>query len=293
VAARSMAKINIQMSLLNVPCQIFKATEDGNEFSLHQFSPAGNRIRYRRVDEVTGEEVPKDQIRKGCEVNGQVVMLDQDDQQALESLVPATTSWEIVAFVAASEINPLALSGDSYHIAPQPRVAGAEKAYVALAGAIRRSGKLAVTSMAMRGRVRPVVIGVSEDGVMIAQAVLYPKQLRQAPVVPSAIVTDLEASMMDDLVLMLSADHLDLPERDDYNTALTEVIVAKLESKPLPTQIAPPSAPASDLAAVLAASMASVKALPDTAPKGDPRSQCRGVVLNRVWVQSPELDRRS
>ena len=64
-----------------------------------------------------------------------------------------------MAFIPAAEINPLALSGDSYHLAPQKLpgrnggyMPGADKAYAALAGAIRRSGKLAVTSRASRGR---------------------------------------------------------------------------------------------------------------------------------------------
>jgi hypothetical protein len=37
-----------------------------------------------------------------------------------------------------------------------------------------------------------------------------------------------------------------------YNAALTEVIVAKLESKPVPTKVLPKAGPVSDLAALLA-----------------------------------------
>lgn len=287
MAARSMAKVSITLGLLKVPVNVYKATEDGREFSLHQYSAAGNRIAQKRVDSVTGEEIPYADIVKGTEVNGQVVLIDQDDQAALEGLVPSSAAWDIVAFVPASEINPLALSGDSYHLAPQKlpgrnggHMPGAEKAYVALAGAIRRSGKLAVTSMAMRGRVRPVVIGANEEGVLVAQAILYPNQLRQAPEVPQALVNEIEAAMMDYLVGALSADHLDISEQDDYNTALTEVIAAKLAAKPIPTKVSTEAAPVTDLAALLSASLANVKANPVKLVPAGNTGERRGVLLN-------------
>jgi DNA end-binding protein Ku len=288
VAARSMAKVSITLGLLTVPVSLFKATESGKDFELHQYDrESGSRIRYVKTRESDGQVVDADSIVKGTEVNGQVVLLDQDDQAALEALVPASAQWDIVAFVPASEINPLALSGDSYHLAPQKApgrdggyLPGAEKAYVALAGAIRRSGKLAVTAMAMRGRVRPVVIGADEQGVLVAQAILYPAQLRQAPVVPQALVSEIEAALVDDLVGMMSADHLDVAERDDYDVALSEVITAKLAGKCAPAAVPAQSAPVTDLAALLSASLQNVQANPPTMVQASGRGERRGVLLN-------------
>jgi DNA end-binding protein Ku len=133
--ARPMGRVSLTLGLLTAPVSIMKATETGRVFELHQYSPAGNRIRYRRVDEVTGEEIANEEIRRGTEVDGVPVILDEADQAALDTMVTASKEWAIECFVPATAVSPLSLDGDAYHLVPDPKIPGSAKVYAAISGA--------------------------------------------------------------------------------------------------------------------------------------------------------------
>jgi len=50
-----------------------------NETGLSQFSPSGNPIGYKKVDKVTGDEVPSDQILRGKKVGDTVITFTEDE----------------------------------------------------------------------------------------------------------------------------------------------------------------------------------------------------------------------
>jgi Ku protein len=69
MAPRAYWKGYLRLSLVSYPISLFPATSEREKVSFHQInSKTGNRIRYRKVDEGTGEEVPADQIISGYEV---------------------------------------------------------------------------------------------------------------------------------------------------------------------------------------------------------------------------------
>ena len=85
------------------------------------------RIKYRKVSEDTGEEVPAEHIVKGFEISkGRYVMVDPDE---LEPFVPAATKTiEVNEFVELGPIDPVFFESSYYSRRPQPeavRVAGA------------------------------------------------------------------------------------------------------------------------------------------------------------------------
>jgi len=63
-----------------VPVELYSATE-AHEPAFHQFEEGtSDRIRYRRVNERTGDEVDYSDIAKGADVGGgNYVVLDQDE----------------------------------------------------------------------------------------------------------------------------------------------------------------------------------------------------------------------
>src|SRR5688572_18254823 len=104
--SRPIWKGSIDFGLVNIPVNLHSAqTSSRLDFDLldkRDFS----RVRYRRVNEKTGREVPWDQIIKGYEYEkGEYVALT--DKDFAEANVEATQSIEIIAFVDAADISPL------------------------------------------------------------------------------------------------------------------------------------------------------------------------------------------
>ena len=75
-----------------------------------------SRIRYQKVSDETGEEVPDEHIVKGYEVSkGRYVVVDPDE---LEPFIPAATKTvDLEEFVDLDEIDPVYFDS-AYYVAP-------------------------------------------------------------------------------------------------------------------------------------------------------------------------------
>ena len=103
-----------------------------------------SRIRYRKVSEETGEEVPSEHIVKGYDLGGGSYVLVTDED--LAPLQP-TKSKEIdlETFVPESEVNPMMFDA-SYLVLPDKNV----KPYALLADAMAGSGRVGIGRFVMR-----------------------------------------------------------------------------------------------------------------------------------------------
>ncbi|HEY3201734.1 MAG TPA: Ku protein, partial [Actinomycetes bacterium] len=70
----------ISFGLVTIPIRLYAATEERG-VSLHQVHAAdGGRIRYRRICELDGEEVPYRDIAKGYQLpDGDTIVLTDED----------------------------------------------------------------------------------------------------------------------------------------------------------------------------------------------------------------------
>jgi DNA end-binding protein Ku len=97
----------LRLSLVSCPISLFPATSEREKVSFHQInSKTGNRIRYRKVDEGTGEEVPADQIINGYEV-GKREYIEITDEELEAIALESTRTIEIDEFVPCKEIDEL------------------------------------------------------------------------------------------------------------------------------------------------------------------------------------------
>src|SRR5215471_16163376 len=137
-AGRPIWKGTINFGLVNIPVALYSAETDGSiDFDLLDRRDFA-RIRYRRVNEKTGREVPWSEIIKGYEYKkGQYVALT--DQDFVNANVKATQSIDIVAFVDASEISPIYFDKPYYL---EPLKAG-RRAYALLREVMEKTGKVA------------------------------------------------------------------------------------------------------------------------------------------------------
>src|SRR5436190_639977 len=137
--ARAIWTGAISFGLVNVPVKLYSATSP-KTVRFHQLSSkTGARIRQKRVDPSTGDEVPFEDIVKGFELTpDRYVLIEPEELEALDP--KATKTIDIEEFVNLDEIDPIYYD-HSYYLAP---TAGGAKAYRLLLDAMRESGKVAI-----------------------------------------------------------------------------------------------------------------------------------------------------
>jgi DNA end-binding protein Ku len=148
VAARAYWQGQIRLALVSIPVEIYSATKSGAAVSFKQIhEPSGQPIHYDKV--VTGVgPVDADEIMKGYEVEkGEYVLLDQDEIDAVK--LESKKTLELTQFVDASEIDVLYYE-KPYFVVPADDLA--EEAFIVLREALRRTKKVGLGQLAMRGR---------------------------------------------------------------------------------------------------------------------------------------------
>src|SRR6516225_1453731 len=144
--ARPVWSGSVSFGLVNVPVKLYGATES-HRVGFHEFEQGtGQRIRYKRVAEKSGREVPWKKIERGFEVRkGQYVVLTDDELAA--AAPEKTRSIEIEQFVALEEIDPVAWD-QTYYVVPDG--AAAAKAYALLRDAMAARHRVAIGRFVMR-----------------------------------------------------------------------------------------------------------------------------------------------
>lgn len=145
--ARPIWQGAISFGLVHVPVTLHSLTKN---FDL-QFKLLDGRtkstIRYERVNEETGEEVPWDQIVKAYQYEkNSYVILEEDDFK--KAAVEASKLIEIQNFVLRAEIADQYFD-KPYMLLPQAR---AEKGYVLLRNTLEKSGKAGIAHVIIRTR---------------------------------------------------------------------------------------------------------------------------------------------
>ena len=148
MAARAYWQGQIRLALVSIPVEIYSATKSGAAVSFKQIhEPSGQPIHYDKV--VTGVgPVDADEIMKGYEVEkGEYVLLDQDEIDAVK--LESKKTLELTQFVDASDIDVLYYE-KPYFVVPADDLA--EEAFIVLREALRRTKKVGLGQLAMRGR---------------------------------------------------------------------------------------------------------------------------------------------
>lgn len=228
--SRPIWKGSIDFGLVNIPVNLYSAqTSSPLDFDLldkRDFS----RIRYRRVNEKTGREVPWDQIVKGYEYEkGEYVALT--DKDFAEANVDATQSIEIMDFVDAAGISPLHYE-TPYYLEP---LKNGRRAYALLREVMKRTGKVGIARVVIRTRQRLAAL-ISQDSLLVLNILRYAHELRRASGldVPQAdakgAVSSREIKMAEQLVENMIGDWQPEKYRDEYHDDLLRLIEKKVKA---------------------------------------------------------------
>ncbi|MFD5420291.1 Ku protein [Streptomyces sp. NPDC127069] len=221
---RSIWNGAISFGLVSIPIKLVNATES-HSISFRQIHVTdGGRVRYRKVCELDGEEVPSDEIGKGYEeADGSIVPITDEDLAQLP--IATAKTIEIVSFVPADEIDPLQMDS-AYYLAANG--ATAAKPYTLLREALKRSRKVAIAKFALRGRERLGMLRVVDD-VIAMHGLLWPDEIRVPEgVAPEASVSVREAELDLADALMATLGEVEMSSlHDDYREAVEAMIAAK------------------------------------------------------------------
>lgn len=260
----------ISFGLVNVPVKLYSATSP-KTVRFHQLSrETGARIRQKRVDPTSGDEVAFEDIVKGYELTpDRYVLIEPEELEALDP--KATKTIDIEEFVDLSDIDPIYYD-HSYYLAP---ATGGAKAYRLLLEAMREAGKVAIGKIVIRSKQQLCALRPSGDvmalsTMLFGDEVLPPDRLDELDGLAEAEATKRELTMAQQLIDSLSAEFDPERFKDEYRERVLDLIERKAAGEEIAVQPeAEEAAPAPDLMAALEASLAEVRSGSSDTPDDD------------------------
>jgi DNA end-binding protein Ku len=148
MAARAYWKGQIRLALVSIPVEIFSATKSGAQIQFNQIhEPTGKRIKYEKVVPGIGPVDPEEIVRGYQYEKGSYVVVSDEELDAVK--LESKKTLELTQFVDYDEIDVLYYE-KPYFVVPADDLA--EEAFIVLREALRRSKKVALGQLALRGR---------------------------------------------------------------------------------------------------------------------------------------------
>jgi DNA end-binding protein Ku len=252
---RTIWKGALSFGLVNIPTGLYPATSD-KTVHFNQFEEGtSDRVRYKKVNERTGEEVANDRIVRGFDLGGgeYVVLTDEE----LESAEPKRSRQiEISDFVDIGDIDPVYFRS-SYYLAPEGE--GADKAYALLRRAMEQEGKAAIATLVMRNK--EYLVAIRPDGDALAMHTMYFSDEVRAPgkelpgLPEDGDVSDRELSMAQLLIESMESDWDPKRYHDTHREKVEQLIDEKRQGHEIVIQEGPEPAKVVDLMEALNASI--------------------------------------
>ncbi|MGQ2932613.1 Ku protein [Sphingopyxis sp.] len=232
MAARPYWKGQIRLALVSIPVEIYSATKSGATIAFNQIhEPTGKRIKYEKVVPGVGP-VDVDEIVKGFQyAKDQYVLLDDEEIEGVK--LESKKTLELTQFVEADDIDEIYFE-KPYYVVPADDLA--EEAFIVLREALRRTGKVGLGQLAMRGREYVVSIKACGRG-LVMETLRYADEVNKA----ASYFRDIADSDPDEDLLDLATTLIDKKTgkfdasdfHDRYVEALKELIERKRKGKTL------------------------------------------------------------
>ena len=230
MAARAYWQGQIRLALVSINVEAYSAVKSGAKISFRQIhEPSGKRIRYEKVVDGIGP-IDRDDIIKGYEIaKNDYVLLDDDEIEAVK--IESKKTLELVQFVESHEIDPLYFE-KPYYVAPADDLA--EDAFVVLREALRKSKKVALGQLSVRGSEKLVAIKPCGKGLLL-ETLRYADEVRKGQsffadidgAKPKKELLDLATTLIEDKSAPFDASEFE----NRYIEALKKLIDKKAKSK--------------------------------------------------------------
>ena len=249
--ARSMWSGFLSFGLVSVPVGLYTATADQTIHFNQLHKGTSNRIRYKKVDEVTGEEVAASDIVNGFDLgDGEYVVVTREE---LKEVAPGKSETiEISDFVDLDRIDPVHFR-QTYYLAPRGK--GADRAYALLRQAMRETGKVGIATLILRDKEHLVAVRPGED-VLILETMYFADEIRvpaeELDSLPqSAAFEGRELEVAKKLVESLTVEWAAEDYHNTYRARVQELIERKREGQSVVFESERPKSNVIDLMAAL------------------------------------------
>jgi DNA end-binding protein Ku len=243
----------IALSLVSFAVEIYPASTSGRPFQFHQIDRAtGERIHYQNVAADGDDQkessphhadeqhvVEKSDIVKGYEYEkGKYAIIEPDDLKRLR--IPGKDTLEIAQFSSASEVPP-SLFEKPYFVVPKKGPQAT--AFAVVRQAMIDSDMVGLGEIAFAGREHLVALAPPPDHKMLGM-MLYVLRFAEELRDPAEYFGKIPAVKPDAAQLKLAKQLIETYKRpleldkftDNYETAVRELVEAKLANKPLPKE---------------------------------------------------------
>jgi DNA end-binding protein Ku len=237
--ARAIWTGSLTFGLVSVPVGLYSATEDKTVHFNQLQTGTADRIRNRRVNERTGEEVEFRDVVKGYEVGpGEYVVVTPDE---LDSVAPEKSSTiEVTDFVDLDDIDPIFFQR-TYYLGPQGDQA--KRAYSLLLKVMAEENKVGVATFVMRNKEYLVAVRPGTD-VLVLETMYFADEIRDpreeidgVPIKAEFSQRELATAKL--LVESMTAEWDPYGYRDTYRERVEELIDRKRNGEEIVTEPAP------------------------------------------------------
>jgi DNA end-binding protein Ku len=153
----------LSFGLVSVPVGLYSATADQTIHFNQLHKGTSHRVRYKKVDEDTGQELSSEDIVNGYPLGGGEYVVVTKEEMA--SAAPGKSELiEIQDFVDLNEIDPIFFR-QTYYLAPKGK--GADRAYALLLEAMRDTNKVGIATLVLRDKEHLVAVRPSEKVLML------------------------------------------------------------------------------------------------------------------------------
>src|SRR6202047_3138510 len=254
---RAIWKGSIAFGLVHIPVNLYPATESQSISSNLLHKKDHSRIRYQRVSEATGKEVPAEEIVRGFEVERDNFVVMSDDELK-EAAPEKSAAIEIQEFVTESQI-PTLYFEKPYYLEPDK---GAGKAYALLREALEKSRKVGVAQFVLRNRDSLCMLKPYGQG-LVLNALRFASEIRsmeELSLPSSEKISPSEMALAMKLIEGMADSFDPAKYKDTYTDEVQKLIEAKAKGQ-MREAPAPKAAKGNviDLVAALQESLGSVK----------------------------------
>jgi DNA end-binding protein Ku len=174
---RPIWKGAISFGLVNIPVVLYSATEDRRPKFKQLRQSDKSPIRYKRVAETDGQEVPWAEIVRGYEVEkGSYVVFTDSELAAAGIGKKGLPLIDVTRFVESEEIDPVYYKS-SYYLVPEKT---GLRAFRILWEALQSAGRVGVARFAMRGKEHLSTLRCHQDTLLL-ETMFWPDEIREVP----------------------------------------------------------------------------------------------------------------
>ncbi|MFB7380820.1 Ku protein [Kitasatospora purpeofusca] len=285
--ARPMWTGVLTFGLVTVPVALYTATSS-HDVRFHQLQRGtSDRVRNKRVNERTNEEVEFSEIVKGYEVaDGEYVVVEPEE---LEQISPGRSrTIDIAGFVDLADIDPIFFDR-TYYLGPCGKEY--QKVYALLVEALDHAGKAGLAMFAMRGKEYLTAVR-SENGLLELHTMHFADEVRDARTEVGDLpektkLSAQEVKTAEQLIGMLAIEWKPEDWHDTYEDQVRKLVEDKLAGREIAAS-AGPAPEATNVVDLMDALRRSLEGTRKTEPTGKKTTTSSGRKAAAAAARTPK-----